>query len=391
MSTTPGNHAADHFRGRLHVAGSAKPDCDPDLLAHAHQTVHAMVRTALSNGASVVVTAVKEPRQQHGGSNLPLVFDWTILEAASTALDAGQAQPTTVHGALVIAVASDRARAATPSDRQALWDRLSAADAVDLHQLPPGWGAGGELRTQTARHGDTLITLGGGEGVEHLAWLYQRRQRPVIPLDYPLGSATATAARGGEGLARQALSEPGRFLSLSDGRSAAARLASLSHRRHPDPEELAAGIVELLDRLTPPPAFYVRMLDPAQADFPAVDEQFRQVIDPVVTGLGYQSVQIDSVPSRSPFINVDIFDRLTAASVVVVDLTGLRPNCFLELGYALGAGLPTIITAADGTHLPFDTQAMPCLFWRPDDPVDQRRTALGQFWRTHVARRPLNS
>ena len=35
------------------------------------------------------------------------------------------------------------------------------------------------------------------------------------------------------------------------------------------------------------------------------------------------------------FINVGIFENLHFSSVAVVDVTGERPNCFIELGYAL--------------------------------------------------------
>ena len=35
-------------------------------------------------------------------------------------------------------------------------------------------------------------------------------------------------------------------------------------------------------------------------------------------------------------LNVAIFENLHFASVAVIDLTGERPNCFTELGYALG-------------------------------------------------------
>ncbi|MGH2929302.1 MAG: hypothetical protein ACRDL8_13960, partial [Solirubrobacteraceae bacterium] len=205
---------ATRFTGRLHIAGSADSDCDPALLTHAHETVHALVRTVLAQGGSLVVTAVPEPRSAAGSGGLSLVFDWTALEAAHAAVRAGEAQPMTARGPLVVAVTSERATAALPADREGTWHGLLAADALDLRQLPPGWSFGGELRSESARYGDALITIAGGQGVEHLVSLYQRRQRPVIPLDYPLGSATPTAAGGGQQVAREALARADEFLSL---------------------------------------------------------------------------------------------------------------------------------------------------------------------------------
>ncbi len=49
-----------------------------------------------------------------------------------------------------------------------------------------------------------------------------------------------------------------------------------------------------------------------------------------------------------PRIDQEIFAKLHRNSVVLADITGMRPNCFLELGYALGRGLPTMLMVKDG-------------------------------------------
>jgi hypothetical protein len=41
-----------------------------------------------------------------------------------------------------------------------------------------------------------------------------------------------------------------------------------------------------------------------------------------------------------------------------MDITGERPNCFIELGYTLGRMRPVIVKAMQGTPLPFDEQAV---------------------------------
>ena len=74
---------------------------------------------------------------------------------------------------------------------------------------------------------------------------------------------------------------------------------------------------------------------------------------------------------ETAFMNVEIFEALHRAGLVVVDLTGVRPNCMMELGYALGRSRRVVISARKGTQLPFDEDKLATFFWdntaSPDD------------------------
>jgi nucleoside 2-deoxyribosyltransferase len=59
----------------------------------------------------------------------------------------------------------------------------------------------------------------------------------------------------------------------------------------------------------------------------------------------------------------DILERIGRAGFTIVDLTDLRPNVFYELGYADGLGKKVIVTAKEGTELPFDVKDIPTIFW----------------------------
>jgi hypothetical protein len=59
----------------------------------------------------------------------------------------------------------------------------------------------------------------------------------------------------------------------------------------------------------------------------------------------------------------EIFNVLDRASLVVADLTGMRTNCLMELGYALGRRRRFVISAHEGTHLGFDHDKLPTYFW----------------------------
>ena len=76
------------------------------------------------------------------------------------------------------------------------------------------------------------------------------------------------------------------------------------------------------------------------------------------------------------------------SSVAIVDVTGERPNCFIELGYALRGGR-VLVTAEDGTELPFDQEMIPCHFWKPGDTVAEKKKALVEFWEKNINRPPI--
>jgi hypothetical protein len=155
-----------------------------------------------------------------------------------------------------------------------------------------------------------------------------------------------------------------------------------------DVAHVAGNVIALMLDLAPPKAFYVRLLNPRHEAFTRVEAFFRHVVDPVVTAAGFQRVEMGTDTTEHAFINVGIFDTLHFASVAVVDITGERPNCFIELGYAL-RGQRVIITAEEGTPLPFDQNAIPCHFWQKNLHNQKRQELLAEFWHKNVDRPPL--
>lgn len=56
---------------------------------------------------------------------------------------------------------------------------------------------------------------------------------------------------------------------------------------------------------------------------------------------------------------------------VIADVSEPTPNVFFEIGYAKGCGKQVIVTAAEGTTLPFDLADMPVLFWRDHEELKE--------------------
>jgi hypothetical protein len=233
------------------------------------------------------------------------------------------------------------------------------------------------------------VILGGGTSVEHSADLYLSRRKPVVPLDLALGASRDDGTGGARRLAKQARAEPTcffRFQAASAGSEGAA-LAELATRDGTTPpNDIADRTFILRSKVAQPNAFFVRLLDRAHPKFTVVESFFRDVVDPVVDEAGLSRVEMGTDKSNHAFMNVAIFEGLHFSSLAIVDITGERPSCFIELGYALGNVNRTLVTAEQGTKLPFDQQMIPCHFWNPADPASERKKAFSEFWEKNINR-----
>lgn len=347
----------------------------------------------LEQGGGLVLAVGREPRAIDGDkSSASLLFDWSAIAAAAEVLRDGLTRWPASAGAPIVVVASEKAEAEIPAERQALWRQLLDTGMVRLESILPGSRAAALIRERQAQFGDVLVTLGGGTGVEHLAVLYKRRRRSVIPLDLPLGASREDGTGGSERLARESRAEPSRFIRMRRGLDdrANTELAGIATRRGLEPHaDIADRLVRLVSLLAPPSAFYVRLLNRDHARFAAVDNFFRGVLDPIAAEGGFERIEMGTDETEHAFMNVAIFEGIHFAAVAVVDITGHRSSCFIELGYALGRGVRVIVTGEKGTPLPFDQQAIPCHFWKEDDPDKERQEDLRNFWKKNIDRPPI--
>jgi hypothetical protein len=88
-------------------------------------------------------------------------------------------------------------------------------------------------------------------------------------------------------------------------------------------------------------------------------------------------------------MDLQIFEMIHNAGLVIVDLTGVRPNCFTEMGYAFGRARKTIVTAMEGTKIPFDTNAYETALWNPAKSAAEKINELKQYWQRNSSRPPL--
>jgi hypothetical protein len=56
--------------------------------------------------------------------------------------------------------------------------------------------------------------------------------------------------------------------------------------------------------------------------------------------------------------------RIRSAHLVVADLTDANPNVYLEVGYAWGVGIPTVLVVKNREHLKFNVGGQRCLEYK---------------------------
>jgi hypothetical protein len=352
---------------RVHITGSAACDCEHDLLRTAHEYIRSLSDEVIARGGGLVLGAGGEPI---GSAGLPCIFDWTALERIAAANSPAPGWPALRSDRFAI-LATQRGLDRLPPGRASDWDRCARRPDFELEVAPPGWRMAGILRERQVLRGDILLVLGGGAGGEHLAELYRAEGKPVVPVYTEVGSLNEDGNGGSRFLHECALADTDGFVRLRDGTgSAAARLRELRLSKETDARQLAALTANLLDDLQPRRAFYVRVLDTGHPEFGAVEQFFRHVVDGVVTERGFAPYEMGGGRPEAAFMNVEIFEGLHRAGVVIVDLTGVRPNCMMELGYALGRSRRFVISAKKGTALPFDQDKLPTYFWNEAETAD---------------------
>lgn len=375
---------------RIHIAGSAATSCPAAKLTYGHDLIAAITQCLAKAGAAFAVGVGREPRKDEGDPKSSLIFDWTVLETLGSLVEQGIVESSVAGRLLVRTIATDKTDFHLPLDRRPLWDRLLSIGAIELTYTNPGSYSGYLRHMELAKASDILLLLSGGAGVEEMAGAYVAAGKPVIAIDLDLGSSMNDGSGGASGLAKTAIRHPDRFFRLTEPARAPALLRAMTTSDGGRPvSDVVAGIAQLLDALQDPEVFCIRLLDPEHEDFSAVDKFFSSVVHPVIARMGYHPVQMGVEISEHPWMNQEIFERLHHAAGAVVDLTGTRPSCYMELGYALCQVRQLVVTAMEKTKPAFDAFALQTHYWDPSSTPASRRADLITHWNLNFQRPPL--
>lgn len=375
---------------RIHIAGSIDKDttvATAEDVRHARDFAGSLTAELVKAGATFVVPIDDEKLRP--GDNMPICFDWLVQKSILDNLLYRPRETAQLKAALIVAVQHYKTEGQIPAQYTALWDGLRESDMVYVENANQ-WDMNSKRLEMQALHGDILITLGGSEGVLFLANLYHDAGKPVVPLNFSITGIDKGSRRLFNLALTRQYSE--RFFRTEDGSPAHGFINRINFAPRHDTMHRVQTLMGLLRALERPTVFGVRLLNPKHEKYASVEDYFEGVVKPVVDELGYKLVIIDGRKSSDEsIINLEIFTKLHRSNVVIADITGERPNNFIELGYALGRGHRVMVTAEEGTHNPFDIEPVPTHFWKPSSSasLSKRKDALLQYWRANATRRRI--
>jgi hypothetical protein len=125
-----------------------------------------------------------------------------------------------------------------------------------------------------------------------------------------------------------------------------------------------------------------------------MDVVYRDVLSPAISAAGLTPRRVD-VHNVGGLLQNEIASFIERSEIIVADLTNERPNCYLEVGYAIGFGkLRNLILSArhdhnasgrhhvaGGPRVHFDLSSYDVLYWDPADLVGYRNDLEGRIRR----------
>ena len=92
-------------------------------------------------------------------------------------------------------------------------------------------------------------------------------------------------------------------------------------------------------------------------------DRFHYGISGAVNAAGFLCERAD-LASFTGDVLTWVKNRIASAALVVADLSSANPNVYLEVGYAWGRGVNTVLIVAEGDELKFDVRSQRCLIFR---------------------------
>ena len=93
-----------------------------------------------------------------------------------------------------------------------------------------------------------------------------------------------------------------------------------------------------------------------------MDDIFHYGIQNAVNRAGYLCERADMVAYTGDILDF-VKRRIGKAKLIIADLTSTNANVYLEVGYAWGRNIPTVLIAQDAQELKFDVKGQKCIIY----------------------------
>jgi len=204
---------------------------------------------------------------------------------------------------------------------------------------------------------DAVIIVGGWEGSRRAANWARLAGKPILAVaTFGLAAAEIYASELDDFKARY-----GARIKRDEYEALNTVLGEITPERV---KAYAARVVSLAERIVTPREVFVIMSfskDPALED---VYDTFKTACESAVPGLKFQAYKVDEhIDATQKRIVPGIIEAIEQAAFVIADVSEPKANVYYELGWAQALGKPVIVTAKEGTPLPFDVFDVPTLYW----------------------------
>jgi hypothetical protein len=280
-----------------------------------------------------------------------VTHEHTLLNGARSELDA-----------LVAEAASENLKDGSQADRDRKIVSYFLAGEKPIHtcgllirsQLK-NWelGSGNLYVPEQIAQADVVVLIAGATGTIRAANWARIAGKPLLPF----------AAFGGSA-AEIYLQELNAFDQKYGGRLDRLEFEQLNSVK--SPADHATDIVALAEKVAESRSVMVVMSYEDRPDLEDAYQTFKRVCEK----LGYVCERVTEKTTATRILP-EILERIRRAAFTIVDLTGLKPNVFYELGYADGAGGKVVVTAKKGTRLPFDVKDIPTILWESQTKLEK--------------------
>ncbi len=195
-------------------------------------------------------------------------------------------------------------------------------------------------------HADVVVLVGGFRGTQRAANWARISGKPLLPITRFGGAAE-------EIYAEELNTFQDKYATRID-KNEFEDLAQLTSA----PADFAQTVISLAERIRTSRSVFVIM---SFSEDPALDDAYDSY-KVVCEDFEYECYRVDE-ESNVPRILPEILTRISGCAFTIVDLSDEKANVYYELGYAEALKKPLIVTAKQGTKLPFDVKDLPVIFW----------------------------